>query len=539
ITKTIGQPLHQHVLPADVHTVEILDSERSPALTVRMSAEQLLRDLGLQDEPIPLAPNGQRRWPAGLVADTTGTGRYAAAAAVPGQTYRAIGIDAKDHEPVSLSAISSITRHQERLHLRDLSSAHPGIYWTQVLASAKDNALGVQFGLNEAALGYDEIEVVLSPHPAHPDSGSFDVHPVTKQQDASPPPLFSGRFRVGGGTVLTAITIRRTSNGPGLTRDSGSRTKHIHSGAPLAASTTVPEPGRIAEKPVDTEIVTEPVAPEPTAPVRPHVSTATSGEHPSQADESRTPATPQPVPDPADTTTTQDAPAAGIDLSFPAEQRGLIRTDVEDAETPSQPEPGRPEAARPPPGIVELAPGLVVEVVRNEELTGTFASYASADGGWSGADSTYSRRLPDGRHLWMFSDTFLGTADPDGSRHLPAKMVNTAFVVDNDGELSTIHRGTTDSPRPLIQAEKRQFYWLGGSSVTDNTVQVMFIRFLRKGRGGMNIRFADNLLARFDAGDLSLIDTTPMPSAAGVAWSAWLDYDGTHTYVYGTEDLGT
>ncbi|MEV6341714.1 DUF4185 domain-containing protein, partial [Nocardia vinacea] len=202
--------------------------------------------------------------------------------------------------------------------------------------------------------------------------------------------------------------------------------------------------------------------------------------------------------------------------------------------------PTAPQDASAPTEHVEpsTANALVVAAVPNEELTALFASYGVADGGWTGADSTYSLRLPDGRHLWMFSDVFLGTVNPDGSRSRPSKMVNTSFVVQSDGEMSTVHRGTTASPRPLMQAGKGEFYWLGGGYVTGNTVDIMFIRFARNGRGVMNAVWQENLLARFDADDLSLIDTNPMPSAAGVAWSAWLDHDGTHTYIYGTEDLG-
>ncbi|WP_460698390.1 hypothetical protein [Nocardia thraciensis] len=40
----------------------------------------------------------------------------------------------------------------------------------------------------------------------------------------------------------------------------------------------------------------------------------------------------------------------------------------------------------------------------------------SDDGGWTGGDSTYVRRLPDGRHVMMFSDTFLGQVRADGAR---------------------------------------------------------------------------------------------------------------------------
>jgi hypothetical protein len=69
----------------------------------------------------------------------------------------------------------------------------------------------------------------------------------------------------------------------------------------------------------------------------------------------------------------------------------------------------------------------------------------------------------------------------------------------------------------------------------------MLVRFVNNDPDDLmwGLTWDENVLARFDADDLSLIDLTPMPSQAGVMWSAWLDYDGTHTYVYGTEESGS
>lgn len=45
----------------------------------------------------------------------------------------------------------------------------------------------------------------------------------------------------------------------------------------------------------------------------------------------------------------------------------------------------------------------------------TFTNYANhTPDGWTGADSTFSVGLPDGRIVWLFSDTFLGPINPDG-----------------------------------------------------------------------------------------------------------------------------
>ncbi|WP_454198581.1 sigma-70 family RNA polymerase sigma factor [Nocardia sp. Marseille-Q1738] len=198
-------------------------------------------------------------------------------------------------------------------------------------------------------------------------------------------------------------------------------------------------------------------------------------------------------------------------------------------------------------GTIELEAGkstwfvlreLLVRVAPQEGLAAAFARYGDTGGGWTGADSTYSRRLPDGRHLWMFSDTFLGTVHPDGSRPSDGPFVNNTFVVDDNGEMSTIHGGTQEVPQAVVQAGADGFYWLGGSFVTGSTLNVMFVGFSRTGAGMWDFAFRDNVLARFDTDDLRLLDITPMPSETGVNWTAWAEFDGTHTYIYGMEEDG-
>ncbi|WP_040864142.1 alpha/beta fold hydrolase [Nocardia exalbida] len=211
------------------------------------------------------------------------------------------------------------------------------------------------------------------------------------------------------------------------------------------------------------------------------------------------------------------------------------------AETAMQHEQERRDGIPTPRPDAASEPGLVVQAIPHAELTAALASYGDTGDGWTGADSTYSRRLPDGRHLWMFSDTFLGTVHPDGSRPATSPMVKNTFVVDDQGRMSTVHGGTADAPTAVVPSPKGQMLWVGGGYVTGDVLNIMLVRFVNNDPDDLmwGLTWDENVLARFDADDLSLIDLTPMPSQAGVMWSAWLDYDGTHTYVYGTEESGS
>ena len=51
--------------------------------------------------------------------------------------------------------------------------------------------------------------------------------------------------------------------------------------------------------------------------------------------------------------------------------------------------------------------------------------------GWVGGDSTYSVELPDGRTLWLFSDSFIGEVTSSGHPQPGMVMVHNALVTED------------------------------------------------------------------------------------------------------------
>lgn len=98
-------------------------------------------------------------------------------------------------------------------------------------------------------------------------------------------------------------------------------------------------------------------------------------------------------------------------------------------------------------GDARCGPRGVTSWAAENRLTGEFARYgddASRLDDWTGGDGTHSVRLPDGRVLWLFSDTFLGAVNqppnPAGQPHpwrtADAPFVrNSAVVTDRSGAL--------------------------------------------------------------------------------------------------------
>ncbi|WP_433239332.1 DUF5005 domain-containing protein [Actinomadura nitritigenes] len=184
-------------------------------------------------------------------------------------------------------------------------------------------------------------------------------------------------------------------------------------------------------------------------------------------------------------------------------------------------------------------------------LNAQFTSYGNGNAlldDWTGADSTYSVKLPDGRTVFGFSDTFLGKVNADGSRPMAVAdggttpFVNNTFVVRSAaGALTgTAHGGTAANPTALLPPrDASHVYWAGDMTMNGGEIQQPY-REYKVGSGDLDVTWDANVLARFSTSDLTRpASVTSLPSGSGVMWGSALLRDGGYTYVYGTEDLGS
>jgi hypothetical protein len=171
---------------------------------------------------------------------------------------------------------------------------------------------------------------------------------------------------------------------------------------------------------------------------------------------------------------------------------------------------------------------------------GLLNAYSNTGKGWTGADSTYSVPLSGGRTAWIFSDTFLGPVNADGSRPTTAPFINNSFVIQHGTDLKTVHGGTEAAPTALVPPPANGWYWFGAAQTSHagRDLDVVALRFEKTGTGQWDWHWAINYLARFDSKTFKLLSLKPLPSSANVQWSGWLLRDHGYTYVYGVEDLG-
>jgi hypothetical protein len=184
------------------------------------------------------------------------------------------------------------------------------------------------------------------------------------------------------------------------------------------------------------------------------------------------------------------------------------------------------------------------------KLTSLFTNYGNDNSrldDWTGADGTYSVDLPNGRELWIFSDTFLGQVNADGSRPPvvgeggTTVFLNNSFAVERNGKLSTIHDGTVANPTAVMPPrDQNHWYWAGDATVVGGIVEVTYQEYERYGTGPWDWRWYRNVVAKFAQGSLNQpLSVTQLPSSGGVSWASAVLKDGGYTYVYGVEDLGS
>ncbi|MET0426222.1 MAG: DUF5005 domain-containing protein [Actinoplanes sp.] len=174
------------------------------------------------------------------------------------------------------------------------------------------------------------------------------------------------------------------------------------------------------------------------------------------------------------------------------------------------------------------------------DLSARFQQYGNTSGTWLGADRTASVPLPDGRLLWLFSDTFLGRPGPSGDRPRSSSLVHNSAIVQNGDRLGdTVLGGSPSRPESLIATDNDdEFYWIGDASVRDDSVQVLANRYRRTGAGPLDHALAGTGLATFGLPGLTPGGVRALPVGDRVSWGSEVLPDGDHTYVYGTEASG-
>ncbi len=129
--------------------------------------------------------------------------------------------------------------------------------------------------------------------------------------------------------------------------------------------------------------------------------------------------------------------------------------------------------------------------------------------GLTGGDGTYSVELPDGRSVWIFGDTFLGTVEADKSRELSDPMyIRNSFVIQKGNELSTLFQNSDGVDRSMAIppkvtesnfeiTEKDYWYWPGDGFVENNELKVFMSEFHQSDTGMWDFEWKGTALVSY------------------------------------------
>lgn len=157
-------------------------------------------------------------------------------------------------------------------------------------------------------------------------------------------------------------------------------------------------------------------------------------------------------------------------------------------------------------------------VVRIDE--GFNERFTMSGPGFTGSDATYSVNLPDGRTVWIFGDTFIGTVTPEMTREKTDPMyIRNCFVLQDGEQMTTLHQGRPEEFKSMMipdevgadSTENDIWYWPGDAFVKDNVMSVFVSKFHQADTGMWGFKFLETELVQYSLPEIKEINKLAIP----------------------------
>jgi len=163
------------------------------------------------------------------------------------------------------------------------------------------------------------------------------------------------------------------------------------------------------------------------------------------------------------------------------------------------------------------------------------------NGGWVAGDATYSIALPDGRTLWLFGDSFIGTVNSDSSLVSGASMIRNCAVIQTGDTMTAMYQGTFEDPVDFVETATPDstWYWPEHGIVEENTLKIIFSEFgTNEGPSGWNFEYRNAYVVVFTYPGLELIEQILLPyyELNGVMYGDRIMNTSNYTYIYGRKE---
>lgn len=164
------------------------------------------------------------------------------------------------------------------------------------------------------------------------------------------------------------------------------------------------------------------------------------------------------------------------------------------------------------------------------------------NGGWVAGDATFSLHLPDDRTLWLFGDSFIGTANEDSSLAPGAKMIRNCAIVQQEETMFALYNGSFSEPEDFVSTNypDSTWYWPEHGIVENDTLKIIFSEFGKTdGTPGWNFEYRNAWLIYLSYPGLEYINQIKLPyfEENGVMYGdRLLEHEG-YIYIFGRKPV--
>lgn len=156
-------------------------------------------------------------------------------------------------------------------------------------------------------------------------------------------------------------------------------------------------------------------------------------------------------------------------------------------------------------------------------------------------DNDISVRLPDGRRVWFFNDTFLGINNPYDNILSQNYFARNAMVIESaSGVMTTVNHGTQASPHDFIvpaypptnaSPPAVNLYWMADAVIEAGKLKLILVEVIDPKNGNGTYATGRRDLATFSLPSLTLESVQQLPFTGTDAYEAIID-DGEYWYIY-------
>jgi hypothetical protein len=161
--------------------------------------------------------------------------------------------------------------------------------------------------------------------------------------------------------------------------------------------------------------------------------------------------------------------------------------------------------------------------------------------GWTGGDGTYSVQLPNGDDLWIWSDSYIGTVNPETRRRAGWLLTahNSLFIQTPGAKTITTIGYPPQTTSYFVPPNPNNWFWPGDAKVVEVSPGVYkVVVMLLEWTGNYSFQGTSVAVLSYPSMSIDFIKPVALPDL-NIEWGTQLLRVGSWLYIYGIQDPGT